>query len=88
MLYFMQDVNKYMVDQEYTKRGYGTGVFTLCKSKWSKQRLCLRQKIMISILNKNNQLGEQKNSLRITYPRTVDIIFGTIRTLMLCIILF
>ena len=31
---------------------------------------------MISILNKNNQLGEQKNSLRITYPRTVDVIFG------------
>jgi hypothetical protein len=31
---------------------------------------------MISLLNKNNKLGEGKNSLNITYPRTVNIIFG------------
>tara|TARA_B110000285_G_scaffold128974_1_gene145191 strand:- start:134 stop:736 length:603 start_codon:yes stop_codon:yes gene_type:complete len=31
---------------------------------------------MISILNKNNKLDEGKNSLNITYPRTVNIIFG------------
>ena len=31
---------------------------------------------MISILNKNNKLDEGKNSLSITYPRTVNIIFG------------
>lgn len=31
---------------------------------------------MISLINKNNQLSEQKNSLNITYPRTVNIIFG------------
>ena len=33
-------------------------------------------KKMISILNKNNKLEENKNSISITYPRTVDIIFG------------
>jgi|TARA_E500000318_G_scaffold41135_1_gene39250 hypothetical protein len=31
---------------------------------------------MISILNKNNKLDESKNSLNITYSRTVNIIFG------------
>lgn len=31
---------------------------------------------MITILNKNNQLEETKNSLNITYPRTINIIFG------------
>ena len=31
---------------------------------------------MISILNKNNKLEENKNSINITYPRTVNIIFG------------
>ena len=31
---------------------------------------------MISILNKNNKLEETKNSINITYPRTVNIIFG------------
>ncbi len=31
---------------------------------------------MISLFNKNNQLSEEKNSLYITYPRTVNIIFG------------
>jgi hypothetical protein len=31
---------------------------------------------MISILNKNNKLDEGKNSLNITYPRNVNIIFG------------
>jgi hypothetical protein len=31
---------------------------------------------MISILDKNNKLDEGKNSLNITYPRTVNIIFG------------
>tara|TARA_R100000951_G_scaffold87828_2_gene75789 strand:- start:145 stop:762 length:618 start_codon:yes stop_codon:yes gene_type:complete len=31
---------------------------------------------MISILNKNNKLDEGKNSLNITYLRTVNIIFG------------
>ena len=31
---------------------------------------------MISILNRNNQLNEEKNCLSITYPRTVNIIFG------------
>ena len=31
---------------------------------------------MISLLNKNNPLAEEKNSISITYPRTVNIIFG------------
>jgi quercetin dioxygenase-like cupin family protein len=31
---------------------------------------------MISLLNKNNKLKEDKTSLNITYPRTVNIIFG------------
>jgi len=31
---------------------------------------------MISLIDKNNKLNEHKNSLSITYPRTVDIIFG------------
>ena len=31
---------------------------------------------MISILNTNDKLNEQKNSLNVTYPRTVNIIFG------------
>jgi hypothetical protein len=31
---------------------------------------------MISLLTKNNKLNENKNSLTITYPRTVNIIFG------------
>ena len=31
---------------------------------------------MISLLDKNNKLSEHKNSLTITYPRTVNIIFG------------
>lgn len=31
---------------------------------------------MISILNKNNKLDESRNSLNITYPRSVNIIFG------------
>tara|TARA_R110002012_G_scaffold4141_3_gene19210 strand:- start:62 stop:661 length:600 start_codon:yes stop_codon:yes gene_type:complete len=31
---------------------------------------------MISLLDKNDQLAEEKNSLLITYPRTVNIIFG------------
>tara|TARA_R100000479_G_scaffold118926_1_gene60758 strand:- start:347 stop:982 length:636 start_codon:yes stop_codon:yes gene_type:complete len=31
---------------------------------------------MISFLNKNNKLNETKNSLNITYPRDVNIIFG------------
>jgi quercetin dioxygenase-like cupin family protein len=31
---------------------------------------------MISLFNKNNPLAEEKNSLFITYPRTVNIIFG------------
>jgi|TARA_R100001530_G_scaffold107820_1_gene75461 hypothetical protein len=31
---------------------------------------------MISILDKKNKLNEHKNSLNITYPRTVNIIFG------------
>jgi hypothetical protein len=31
---------------------------------------------MISILDKNNKLDEGKHSLNITYPRTVNIIFG------------
>lgn len=31
---------------------------------------------MISLFNKNNQLSDEKNSLYITYPRTVNIIFG------------
>lgn len=32
---------------------------------------------MISLFNKNDQLGEHKNSLNVTYPRSVNIIFGT-----------
>lgn len=31
---------------------------------------------MISLLDKNNKLGEHKNSLLVTYPRTISIIFG------------
>jgi quercetin dioxygenase-like cupin family protein len=31
---------------------------------------------MISFLNKDNPLAEEKNSISITYPRTVNIIFG------------
>jgi quercetin dioxygenase-like cupin family protein len=31
---------------------------------------------MISFINKNNKLNEVKNSLNITYPRTVNIIYG------------
>jgi len=31
---------------------------------------------MISLFNKNNKISEQKNTLLITYPRTVSIIFG------------
>ena len=31
---------------------------------------------MINLINKNNKLNENKNSLVITYPRTVHIIFG------------
>jgi hypothetical protein len=31
---------------------------------------------MISLINKNNKLNETKNSLNITYPRNVEIIFG------------
>jgi len=31
---------------------------------------------MISLLTKNNPISEEKNSLSITYPRTVNIIFG------------
>jgi len=31
---------------------------------------------MISFINKNNKLNEVKNSLCITYPRTVNIIYG------------
>ena len=31
---------------------------------------------MISLINKNNKLNENKNSINITYPRTVNIIFG------------
>ena len=32
---------------------------------------------MINYIEKNNKLNENKNSLSITYPRTVNIIFGT-----------
>ena len=32
---------------------------------------------MISFINKNNKLNESKSSLNITYPRTVNIIFGS-----------
>ena len=32
---------------------------------------------MISIFDKHNKLNEHKNSLNITYPRNVNIIFGT-----------
>jgi hypothetical protein len=31
---------------------------------------------MINILDKNNKLLEQKNSINITYPRNINIIFG------------
>ena len=31
---------------------------------------------MISLFDRNNQLSEEKNSLNITYPRSVSIIFG------------
>jgi len=31
---------------------------------------------MIKLINKNNKLNETKNSLNITYPRTVNIIYG------------
>jgi len=33
--------------------------------------------LMITVLNKNNKLNENKNSFQITYPRTVNIIFGS-----------
>jgi len=32
--------------------------------------------LMITFLTKNNKLNENKNSFQITYPRTVNIIFG------------
>ena len=32
---------------------------------------------MISLFDKNDQLSEHKNSLNVTYPRSVNIIFGT-----------
>jgi hypothetical protein len=32
---------------------------------------------MISILNKNNKLNECKNTLNVTYPRNIKIIYGT-----------
>ena len=32
---------------------------------------------MISILNKNNKLDECKNTLNVTYPRNIQIIYGT-----------
>ena len=31
---------------------------------------------MISLLDKNNQLNENKSSLNITYPRSINILFG------------
>tara|TARA_R110000796_G_scaffold225085_2_gene341456 strand:- start:1610 stop:2224 length:615 start_codon:yes stop_codon:yes gene_type:complete len=31
---------------------------------------------MITLIDKNNKLAEQKNSLSITYPRKVNVIFG------------
>ena len=31
---------------------------------------------MISLINKNNKLNENKNSINVTYPRSVNIIFG------------
>ena len=31
---------------------------------------------MITLIDKNNKLAEQKNSISITYPRTVNLIFG------------
>ena len=31
---------------------------------------------MISLLDPNNKLNEHKSSLNITYPRTINIIFG------------
>ena len=31
---------------------------------------------MITLLNKNNKLNENKNTLSITYSRTINIIFG------------
>ena len=31
---------------------------------------------MISFINSNDKLNENKNSISITYPRTVNIIFG------------
>jgi hypothetical protein len=31
---------------------------------------------MINLINKNNKLSENKNSLVVTYPRTVHILFG------------
>ena len=31
---------------------------------------------MISLIDKNNKLNETKNSLNITYPRNINIIFG------------
>ena len=31
---------------------------------------------MINLINKNNPLNEEKNSISITYPRTINIIFG------------
>ena len=31
---------------------------------------------MINLIDKNNKLSENKNSLVVTYPRTVHILFG------------
>jgi len=31
---------------------------------------------MINLIDKNNKLNETRNTLHITYPRTIDIIFG------------
>ena len=31
---------------------------------------------MITLIDKNNKLNEQRNSINITYPRSVNIIFG------------
>ena len=31
---------------------------------------------MISLINKNNKLDENKNSINVTYPRSVNILFG------------
>ena len=31
---------------------------------------------MISLINKNNKLNENKNSINVTYPRSINILFG------------